>query len=132
MRVLLDTHCWLWMHTAPERFSGRVRRILSSFEHDLVFSAVSAWEISIKCALGKLRLPLPTAEYVDSRLEMTRTSPLSITVSHALRAGELPPHHRDPFDRLLVAQAQLEQIPILTLDPQFHAYQVDVIDAVDS
>ena len=69
------------------------------------------------------------SEYVESRLRQTRTSPLAISYAHALRAGELPPHHRDPFDRLLVAQSQIEKLPILTADPILNRYDVDVIDA---
>lgn len=117
------------MNAAPERFSPPARELVASLEHEIVFSAASAWEIAIKVAIGKLRLPVPAAEYVDTRLQMTRAVPLAITHDHALRTGELPGHHRDPFDRLLIAQAQLERLPILTADPQFEAYDIEVIPA---
>lgn len=118
------------MNDAPERFSAEARRLVASRETSLLLSAASAWEIAIKYGLGKLRLPVPPAEYVPSRLQQTRTSPLPISHEHALRTGELPPHHRDPFDRLLVAQAQIERLPVLTADAQFEAYDVEVIWAV--
>jgi PIN domain nuclease of toxin-antitoxin system len=130
MIVLLDTQCWLWMNEAPERFSGDARRLIESRETSLLLSSASAWEIAIKYGLGKLRLPVSPAEYVPSRLQPTRTSPLPISHEHALRTAELPPHHRDPFDRLLVAQAQIERLPVLTADGQFEAYDVDVIWAL--
>jgi PIN domain nuclease of toxin-antitoxin system len=117
------------MAASPERLSARSRALVESFEHELFLSAASAWEIAIKHALGKLRLPEPPARYVPSRLESLRTQPLPIEHGHALRVGMLPSHHRDPFDRLLVAQAQLEDLPILTADAVFSRYDVTVIDA---
>jgi PIN domain nuclease of toxin-antitoxin system len=96
-------------------------------ENQLLFSAASSWEISIKYALGKLPLPLPPLEYILSRMETSGTSPLPVQHSHALHAGSLPRHHADPFDRLLIAQAQLEDVSILTADRQFEAYEVDLL-----
>lgn len=129
MRILLDTQCWLWMVGAPERLSSAGRARLLAQENDLFLSAASAWEIAIKHALGKLRLPLEPARYVPDRLARTRTLELSVTHAHALRVGELPPHHRDPFDRLLIAQAQVEDLSIMTADPHFSAYAVQVLEA---
>ena len=129
MKLLLDTQCWLWMTAAPDRFSRTALEIVENEATDLLLSAACAWEIAIKHALGKLVLPMKPSEYVESRLRQTRTSPLAISYAHALRAGELPPHHRDPFDRLLVAQSQIEKLPILTADPILNRYDVDVIDA---
>jgi PIN domain nuclease of toxin-antitoxin system len=117
------------MAASPDRLSARARALVESFEHELFLSAASAWEIAIKHALGKLRLPEPPARYVPSRLEILRTQPLPIEHGHALRVGTLPSHHRDPFDRLLVAQAQLEDLPLLTADAVFSRYDVTVIDA---
>jgi PIN domain nuclease of toxin-antitoxin system len=127
MRLLLDTQCWLWMNAAPERFSPATKRLVESPDTELLLSAASALEIAIKHALGKLRLPAKPADYVPSRLEQTHTIALPILHDHALRSGELPPHHRDPFDRLLIAQAQLERLSLLTSDRAFAAYDVDVI-----
>lgn len=129
MKILLDTQCWLWMLSAPERFSSHARALVVATENELCLSAASAWEIAIKYALGKLQLPEPPARYVPSRLRETRTSPLAVEHGHALRVAELPPHHRDPFDRLLIAQAQVEDLPILTADPVLSQYDVEIITA---
>ena len=98
-------------------------------ENELFLSAASAWEIAIKHAIGKLKLPEPPERYVPSRLEALRTLALPIEHSHALQVGSLPRHHRDPFDRLLIAQAQLEDLPILTSDEVFASYDVETIPA---
>ena len=127
MRVLLDTHCWLWMHAQPERFSPAARALIEDTGTQLFFSAASAWEIAVKYALGRLPLPLPPAEYVPSRMERGDTAPLPVTHEHALRVANLPPHHRDPFDRLLVAQCQAERLRFLTRDPQIQRYDIEVI-----
>src|SRR5215471_1187906 len=129
MRILLDTQCWLWMSLAPERFSGRGRRLVEDTSNTLYFSAASAWEIAIKHGLGKLRLPEPPATYVASRAAALGVVPLAIELAHALRVSVLPPFHRDPFDRLLVAQAQIDDLTLLTADPAIRQYAVDTIDA---
>ena len=129
MRILLDTQCWLWMAASPEKLSAHARSLVETTEHELLLSAASAWEIAIKHALGKLRLPEPPARYVPTRLETLGTVPLPIEHDHALRVAALPSHHRDPFDRLLVAQAQIEDLPILTADDVFGSYDVTVIAA---
>lgn len=95
--------------------------------NQLFFSAASAWEIAIKYALGRLPLPLPPAEYVPSRMERGDTAALPVAHEHALRVANLPPHHRDLFDRLLVAQCQVERMHLLTKDPQFKPYDIEVI-----
>ncbi|HKH44690.1 MAG TPA: type II toxin-antitoxin system VapC family toxin [Thermoanaerobaculia bacterium] len=127
MRILLDTHCWLWMQAKSTRLSPQTRALLQDPENQLFLSAASSWEIAIKYALGKLPLPLPPVEYVPSRMETSGTSPLPVQHSHALHAGSLPLHHADPFDRLLIAQAQLENLKILTADSQFEAYEVALL-----
>lgn len=129
MRILLDTQCWLWMASAPDRLSARARSLVEANDNDLYMSAASAWEIAIKHSLGKLDLPEPPAQYVPSRLEAMRVAPLAIEHGHALQVAALPRHHRDPFDRLLIAQAQLEDLPILTSDPTFASYDVATIPA---
>jgi PIN domain nuclease of toxin-antitoxin system len=127
LRILLDTHCWLWLQAKPQRLSQQARTLLQDPGNQIFLSAASSWEIAIKYALGKLPLPLPPVEYVLSRMETSGTSPLPIQHSHALHAGSLPLHHADPFDRLLIAQAQLEEMGLLTVDRQFEAYQVNLL-----
>jgi PIN domain nuclease of toxin-antitoxin system len=127
VNILLDTQCWLWMCGAPNRFTDGGRRRIASPDNRLFLSAASAWEIAIKYSIGKLRLPLPPAEYVRSRAVRTDTTELPITQGHALRVASLPFHHRDPFDRLLIAQAQVEGLRLMTADPQFDPYEVDTL-----
>jgi len=127
VKILLDTHCWLWMLARSQRLSPQTRALLEDPENQLLLSAASSWEIAIKYALGKLPLPLPPTEYVLTRIETSGVSPLPVQHSHALLAGSLPRHHGDPFDRLLIAQAQLEKVPILTADRQFEAYEVELL-----
>jgi PIN domain nuclease of toxin-antitoxin system len=129
VRILVDTQCWLWMAGALEKLSARARRLVGRADHTLYLSVASAWEVAIKHALGKLQLPEPPLTYVPTRLEALRTQSLSIDLDHVLRVATLPMHHRDPFDRLLVAQAQAEHLPILTADPVFARYGVETIDA---
>jgi PIN domain nuclease of toxin-antitoxin system len=126
LKVLLDTQCWLWMQLSPERFSERALDLIQDGSNELLLSAASCWEIAIKYALGKLPLPLPPAEYVPARMQSSGVLALPVSPSHALHVATLPYHHRDPFDRLLIAQAQLERFPVLTVDRQFAAYDLQV------
>ena len=115
------------MALTPERLSSQGRALVENRDHELHLSAASAWEVAIKHALGKLRLPEPPVTYVPSRMERLGVQPLAVEQAHALHVATLPLHHRDPFDRLLVAQAQIEDLPILTADPLFAAYDVRTI-----
>jgi PIN domain nuclease of toxin-antitoxin system len=126
MRYLLDTHVWLWMQTEPERFSEAMRSSLLDDANDLLFSAASSWEIAIKHALGKLPLPTSPSEYVRDRMRRSGTKPLAVKHAHALRVATLPPHHRDPFDRMLIVQAQYERLTLVTVDPVFSRYDVRI------
>lgn len=127
MRILLDTQVWLWMLATPDRFSGDARARLENGETELLLSAASTWEISIKAGLGKLELPGPPNRVVPAMMRQTRVEALPISVSHTLRVAGLPLHHRDPFDRILVAQAQLEDVPIMTADPALARYEVQCL-----
>jgi PIN domain nuclease of toxin-antitoxin system len=118
------------MSLAPERFSPDARALVEARGSVLYLSAASAWEIAIKHALGRLRLPEPPAIYVPSRVTALGIQTLAIEPHHALRAATLPAHHRDPFDRLLIAQAQLDGLPLLTADPVIDNYEVETIAAV--
>lgn len=128
MRALLDTHVWLWMLSEPERLGGALALIEDPASR-LLLSAASSWEIAIKYALGRLPLPEPPSSYVPDRIRSSGVTPLPVEHAHALAVAELPAHHRDPFDRLLVAQARLEGVPIITADPHLRAYAVDLITA---
>jgi len=129
MRVLLDTQVWLWMLAAPDRLSAESRALLAAPENELLFSAASAWEIAIKHGLGKLHLPESPAQYIPRMMVHTSVTPLPVHHRHALHVAELPGHHRDPFDRLLVAQAQEEGVPIISADGQFRQYDIEVLPA---
>lgn len=127
MRLLLDTQCWLWMQAEPARFSADTRKLLLAPDNELYLSAASSWEIAIKYALGKLPLPEPPSTYVPSRMQSSGVIGLAIEHAHALHVEGLPPHHRDPFDRLLIAQAQVEALPILTSDHALALYSVTIV-----
>ena len=129
MRLLLDTQAWLWMVAAPARLSRSGRSLVTAVDNELLLSAASAWEIAIKYGLGKLQLPEAPGEYIPRLMARAGIAPLPVLHRHALHVATLPPHHRDPFDRLLVAQAQLEEIPILTADRNFRSYEVEVLSA---
>jgi PIN domain nuclease of toxin-antitoxin system len=129
MKILLDTQVWIWMRSAPRRLSARVRRQLEDERNDLLLSAAVPWEIALKVRLGKLRLPCDVEEYVGTRTAETRVTPLPITQLHAMESAALPLHHLDPFDRILIAQARLESVAILSADSAFDAYDVKLIRA---
>lgn len=129
MRVLLDTQVWLWMVAAPERLSEPSRALVVATDNELLLSAASAWEIAIKYGLRKLRLPEPPGDLIPRLMTRTGITALPVHHRHALHVATLPARHRDPFDRLLVAQAQLEQLPILTADRSFGLYDVETLRA---
>ena len=126
MRLLLDTHTWLLMVADPDRLSRRARRLVQRADSELFLSAASAWEIAIKWSIGKLTLPADPVEYVPSRIAQTGVMPLAIKLAHALQVARLPPHHRDPFDRLLIAQALVEELVFVTSDRQLEAYDLRI------
>jgi PIN domain nuclease of toxin-antitoxin system len=127
MKYLLDTSVFLWGLSDEHRLNPRAQEILTSPSSELHFSAAGSWEIAIKFALGSLPLPKAPSEYIPRALRSWAISALDITHEHALRAGELPMHHRDPFDRMLIAQALSEQMTLLTADHVFKKYKVDLI-----
>lgn len=126
---ILDTQVFLWMAVSPSRLSPRTRDLLRAADTTLYISAATSWEIAIKYALGRLPLPVAPSAYVPARITRDRLEPLPIQHAHAFRVAELPRHHADPFDRLLIAQAQLEKVPLLTADRQLEAYDVEVMRA---
>ncbi len=126
-RILLDTHIWLWSILSPEKLSDEGRAIIEEAENDLFLSAASSWEISIKYRLGRLPLPEPPESFIPQRLIRDNIKPLSVEHRHACRVSVLPGIHRDPFDRLLIAQAQTEQLLLITADQQLKGYDADIM-----
>jgi len=125
MKILLDTHVWLWMQASPRRLGEQATELVTDTSNALLLSAASSWEIAIKYALGRLDLPEPPATYVPDRMRRSGVDGLVVHHAHALAVASLPPHHRDPFDRLLVAQAVIEDLVVLTSDPIFDRYGVE-------
>lgn len=130
MKVLLDTHVFLWMQGAPDRLSAAAAAFLENEDNELLLSAASAWEIAIKHSLGRLELPESPERYVPDRMRAGSVEGLNVTHAHALASGSLPPHHRDPFDRMLIAQALSERLPIMTADQAIRQYPIETIAAV--
>ena len=128
MRFLLDTHAILWWTTAGgTRLTDRSRAMIEDGQNDVVVSAASIIEIAFKAARGRLDLPDRPDRYLPAMVRRHGFSVLPIQFDHALRAGTLPEHHRDPWDRILVAQSQLEDLPIVTADPLIGRYDVETI-----
>jgi len=127
MRALLDTHVLLWWLTDDERLSGKARRAFTSGRSTLLWSAASSWELAVKISLGKLSLPGPLRSYLPKKLREQRITPIAVEHSHAFRVAELPAHHRDPFDRLIIAQAQVEKVPIISADSKLGQYDVKIV-----
>ena len=127
MRYLLDTHTFIWLDGEPNRLSSAVTSLIADKTHTIMLSYVSVLEIQIKINVGKMSMPVPLAQRVQQHLDMNQTTLLPITLDHIYRMSELPLYHNDPFDRLLIAQAIEEGVPILSRDPQFSRYLVTVI-----
>ncbi|MGH7577610.1 MAG: type II toxin-antitoxin system VapC family toxin [Longimicrobiales bacterium] len=127
MRALLDTHAFIWWSTADSRLGKRATRIIRDSDNELLFSAASAWEIATKHRLGKLREAETILEDLPEALSLSRFEALPISLEHAAEAGSLSGAHRDPFDRMLIAQSRIERIPVVTADPIFKSYDVEVL-----
>jgi PIN domain nuclease of toxin-antitoxin system len=127
MKYLLDAHTFLWWDTSSKKLSSSVFALFEDETNTLLLSLVSIWEIQIKQQLGKLTLIAPLAEIIEKQRQDNQIELLPITLPHILSLENLPLHHRDPFDRLLIAQAQIEDVAVLTNDPLFAQYPVRVI-----
>ena len=127
MRLLLDTHAFLWWLDGNRRLPRRARTLISDDGNVIFVSAASAWEISTKARLGKLPGAVDVAADLAGIVTSQAFTPLDITILHAQRAGHLPGEHRDPFDRMLAAQAQIEDLPIVSNDPVFTDFGVERI-----
>ena len=126
-KALMDVHTFLWWNDDNTRLPLGVRQILQNPTNDIYFSAASAWEIVIKFQTGKLKIPQPPDLYIPSRLRANNFRLLPVTLEHVMQVHRLPMIHRDPFDRLLIAQSQMENLPILTTDDTIRQYAVTTL-----
>lgn len=131
MRILLDTQIFLWVLTEPKRLGENTKLLLRSQKNQLYFSAASSWEICIKASLGKLPLPEPPDNYISSRMANLNILPLDVKHYHSFVVYKLPLHHRDPFDRILIATAIAENIYLVSADPKFRRYDIDLLWGLD-
>ena len=127
MRILLDTHSFLWFIEGSQKLSGKAREIIADFENELVLSIGSLWEITIKASLGRLELSEPLEELTKSQLKENEINVLPIELKHLSVLNELPFHHRDPFGRLIIAQGISENLPIVSKDSASSQYEVEII-----
>jgi PIN domain nuclease of toxin-antitoxin system len=127
VKYLLDTNVWLWTVWDPERIAPPVRVVVGDVFNEVFLSAATSWEIAIKAASGKLKLPEAPDTYVPRRMGEQGFRPLPVSHLHALAVFALPSHHRDPFDRLLVAQAKAENLVLVTADRVLQKYPVQVL-----
>lgn len=127
MKLLLDTHTFLWAISNDPRLSDRAQNLFISARNELYFSVVSVWEVLTKVQIGKLDLPRPVGAYLTDQLTQNNTYVLGLSFEHVLRLEALPLHHRDPFDRILVAQSLEEDLPIVTADPLLAKYSANLI-----
>jgi PIN domain nuclease of toxin-antitoxin system len=126
MKLLLDTHAFLWWILDDPKLSARALDLIGDSRNTLFWSAASSWEVSIKYSLGRLPLPETPEQFLPTELAKNRIESLPIIDAHAFRAGLLPRHHTDPFDRMLVAQAQEESLGLISGDEQLSMYKVDI------
>ena len=126
MKLLLDTHTFLWWITDDPQLSTKARELIGDGHNILYWSAASSWEVSIKYAFGRMPLPEAPEQFLPAEIEKNRLESLPIIDAHAFQAGQLPHHHRDPFDRMLVAQAQVESLALLSNDQQLNHYDVEI------
>ncbi len=129
MKILIDTQIFLWLFGFVSRISPDVENLLKSGNHDIYLSAVSVWEIAIKFGNGKLQLPDKPEIFIPDRMNRAGFKRLEITHEHALAVANLPQIHKDPFDRLLIAQANAENLTLLSADKIFAQYKVKFIDS---
>jgi PIN domain nuclease of toxin-antitoxin system len=127
MKLLIDTQCFLWWFTEPDRLKEKTIAHIADEQNQLWFSVASIWEMGIKAGLGKLPLPEPIDRYLASCLPELSARTLEIRADHAIQAAGLPLHHRDPFDRMLIAQAQVEGMVIVSADRAFDLYDVEIL-----
>ncbi|HEX7771240.1 MAG TPA: type II toxin-antitoxin system VapC family toxin [Pyrinomonadaceae bacterium] len=128
MKLLLDTHIFIWWADHPEKLSPAALSALEDETNELLLSVASVWEMQIKIQLGKLKLSLPLKELVKNQQETNDVTVSPIALAHVLTLESLPFHHKDPFDRLLIAQSISEGLTVVTADSQFSAYSVKLLE----
>lgn len=124
MRQLLDTHTFIWYVTDNPRLSPEVQELIDDEDNEILLSIASVWEMAIKHSTGKLSFELPFMVFVEQQLSVNNIGLLNINLDHITIIATLPFHHRDPFDRLIIAQAMVEQLPILSADTVLDAYAI--------
>ena len=127
MKLLLDTHTFIWWDSDPAKLPAQVTALCQDPANTLLLSVASAWEMQIKLQLGKLTLKLPLATVIEGQRQANRIKILPVTLSHVLALQNLPTPHKDPFDRLLVAQANVEGATLISGDPVFAEYPVTAL-----
>jgi len=127
MRLLLDTHALLWWHDQPARSTEAAYGAISDLDNNIWLSVVNGWDIQIKVQLGKLTLPKPLLGLLQEEQAMNGFRVLPVTLEHVYALDSFPLHHRDPFDRLLIAQAHREGLTAVTHDPKFSAYAIPML-----
>lgn len=127
MKLLLDTHTFIWWDSEPAKLSAQAVALCQDPSNTLLFSVVSAWEMQIKLQLGKLALKLPLATVIEGQRQTNHIKVLPVTLPHVLALQNLPTPHKDPFDRLLIAQANVEGAALISGDPVFAEYPVTVL-----
>jgi PIN domain nuclease of toxin-antitoxin system len=124
MNILLDTHAFLWFIAGSDELSDKARELIEDENNRIFLSAASLWEMAIKVSLGKLTLSEPFETLIPEQLALNGLEILDITIAHTTQVANLPFHHRDPFDRLIIAQALEEQLPVISVDNAFDEYGV--------
>lgn len=127
MRALLDTHTFLWWIIDNPLLSVTARQFISDSKNELFLSAASVWEMVIKCQIGRLALPEKPETFIAGQMVVNSIQSLPVTINHALAVNNLPTHHRDPFDRMLIAQARIERMPLITNDQAIKRYDIESI-----
>ena len=127
MKLLLDTHIFIWWADQPEKLSTAALSALEDEANELLLSVASVWEMQIKIQLGKLKLSLPLKELIKSQQETNELTVLPVELTHVLALDALPLHHKDPFDRLLIAQSTEEDLTLVSADSQFSAYPAKLL-----
>ena len=127
MKYLLDTHAFLWFVTDNDKLSSNARSIIKNSNNEVYFSAASAWEMSIKVRLGRLTIEEELEPFIIKQLSENNFSTLSITIFHSIYTSKLPDIHKDPFDRMIIAQSQVEDMPLISKDKNIEKYKIPVV-----